>query len=155
MDNTGEVDVKSETIYNVDFFNSHSSSTSEIKENEKSDEGTCDQTCAHYFTGLQVGELISFILLGFLTVHYWGQITLWCHSQCQILRRTAKDKKRAKAEEKKKKLKAELELEMKAVQSVSSALPNQTGQAEAAGGCVQAEKTGAKKADSVSVNFGD
>ena len=78
VDNTGDVAVKSETVYNVDFFNSHSETKDKT---EKSGEGTCERTCAHYFTGLQVGELISFVLLGCLTVRYWGEITLWCHSQ--------------------------------------------------------------------------
>ena len=153
VDNTGEVAVMSEMVYNVDVFNSHS----ETKEKtEESGDGTCEKTCAHYFTGLQVGELISFVLLGCLTVRYWGEITLWCHSQCQDFRRTAKVKKRAKEAEKKKSLKAELEMEMAAAaQSGSSGMPNQTGQnAEAAGGGVQAgRESGAKKADSVSVNF--
>ena len=132
VDNTGEVAVKSETVYNVDFFNSHPETE---EKNEESEGGTCERTCAHYFTGPQVGELISFVLLGCLTVKYWGEITLWCHSQCLDFRRTAKIKKRAKEEKKKQILKAELELEM------ANQTSQETGSSEAAGGGVQAGKS--------------
>ena len=130
--------MKTEETYNIDFFNSHS--TSEIKENEKSEGGTCNQTCPHYFTGLQVGELISFILLGCLTVSKWGQITMWCHGKCLEIRGAAKERKRAKTEKKTADLKAQLEMEMKARES------------ESAGGCLQAAKPEAKT-DSIQVDL--
>ena len=76
----------------------------------------------------EVGELISFILLGCLMVSKWGQITMWFHNKCLEIKKAANERKIAKAEEKKKSLKAELALEMKALES------------EAAGGCNQAGK---------------
>ena len=113
--------------------------------------------------GLQVSELISFVLLGCLTLRYWGEISLWCHSHCLNWRKSAQVKKAAKKEEKKEKIKAEVELEMKekAAALGYSGLPNQTVNdgAGTSGGGAQAEKGAGgghqdmKKADSVIVNF--
>ena len=85
-DNTGQVAVSEETVYNIDVFNSHAVTE---ENTEDKGEGGCETTCAHYFTGLQVGELISFILLGCLFVKNWGQISLWCHTQCKEWRKSA------------------------------------------------------------------
>ena len=139
-----------ETVYNIDVFNSHAVTE---EHTEDKGEGGCETTCAHYFTGLQVGELISFILLGCLFVYNWGQISLWCHTQCTKWRKSARATKVAKNEKKRQTLKLELEAELaaKAEQGSCSGLPkpNQTVQTEAAGGGAQA----GKKADSVSVEF--
>ena len=124
MDNAGQVAVSEETVYNIDVFNSHA-----VTENtEDKGEGGCETSCAHYFTGLQVGELISFILLACLFVYNWGQISLWCHSQCKEFRKSARATKNAKNEKKRQTLKRELEAELaaKAEAGSCSGMPNQT-----------------------------
>ena len=140
QDNQGSVEVISEETYNIDFFNSHTAKKSEIKEDEKPDGDTepCAQTCAHYFSSLEVGEMISFILLGYLTIANWGRITMWIHKKWLEIRKTANERKMAKAEARrvleKKSIRAELELERAAVESEGIM------QIEAAGGCNQSGK---------------
>ena len=116
---------------------SDTSTKSEIKENEKPDgeyAEPCAQSCAHYFSSLEVGELISFILLGYLTIANWGRITMWAHKKWLEIRKAANERKMAKAEARKKSIKAELALEMAAVESEGIM------QIEAAGGCNRAGK---------------
>ena len=123
-DNTGQVAVSEETIYNIDVFNSHAVT----EEHEDKGEGGCDTSCAHYFSGLEVGELISFILLGCLFAYNWGQISLWCHAQCTKWRTSSQAAKVAKTERKRQTLKLELEAERAAELATKAELsgPNQT-----------------------------
>ena len=150
-DNTGQVSVSEETVYNIDVFNSHAVT----EEHEDKGEGGCDTSCAHYFSGLEVGELISFILLGCLFAYNWGQISLWFHAQCTKWKTSSRAAKVAKTEKKRQTLKLELEAEMAAKaelagQGSGSGLPtpNQTIQSGAGGGA-----QAAKKPDCVSVEF--
>ena len=93
--NEGEVAVMNENIVNVDFFNSH---TEKVADTKALAEGTCDQTCSHFFSGLEVGEIISFILLGVLTLRFWGQISMWCLNQFREMRKSVQSSKTAKME---------------------------------------------------------
>ena len=141
QDNQGSVKVISEETYNIDFFNSHTAKKSEIKENEKPDGDytePCAQTCAHYFSSLEVGELISFILLGHLTIANWGRISMWIHKKWLEIKKAANEREMAKAEARrnleKKSIRAEIELERAAVGSKGIM------QNEAAGGSHQSGK---------------
>ena len=77
--NEGQVEIVNDNTVEVDFFNSHS-----VKSEKAGDEKTadsCSQSCFHYFTKIEIGELISFLLLGYLLLANWTRISMWCHKK--------------------------------------------------------------------------
>ena len=108
MDNQGQVAINEESVYNIDLFNSH---TVTEEEDTKDYEQGCDKTCSHYFSGIQVGELVCFVLLGCWLVTNWGRVSLWFHGMVKEWRKSARAKKLAKEERRKQLLKAEIEAE--------------------------------------------
>ena len=79
-DNQGKVAIIHEETVNVDLFNSHSSK-SEIKGDEKTMEDQCSQSCAHYFTSMEIGEMIACVLLAYLMLSNWTRISMFCHKK--------------------------------------------------------------------------
>ena len=78
--NEGQVEIINDNTVEVDFFNSHSAVKSENKYDEKTAD-SCSQSCFHYFTKIEIGELISFLLLGYLLLANWTRISMWCHKK--------------------------------------------------------------------------
>ena len=52
VDNEGQIEVMSETIYNVDFFNQHTVEEDKMEDTDEGGDGEdgCDRTCAYYFS---------------------------------------------------------------------------------------------------------
>ena len=97
QDTQGSVEIINEETVNVDFFNSHTAERSEIKGDKKPvDADPCSQTCAHYFSSMEIGEMISFILLGYLIIANWGRISMWIHKKWVGIRKAAKEREMAR-----------------------------------------------------------
>ena len=63
--------------------------------------------------------MISFILLGYLTIANWGRISMWIHKKWVEIKKAANEREMAREQEKrdleKKRMRAEIELERVAV----------------------------------------
>ena len=168
MDNQGQVAIDENTVYNIDLFNSHSVTD---EEDPKDSELGCDKTCSHYFSGIQVGEMVCFVLLGCWLVMNWGKCSLWFHGMVKEWKKSARAKKLAKEARKKELLRAELDAERAGHGAEPAAIFRSAGQSaelgvlpkvavyEETGGCHQAARpTGGcnqadKKSDNATMQF--
>ena len=148
QDTQGSVEIINEETVNVDFFNSHTAKKSEIKGDKKPEVDTepCSQTCAHYFSSMEIGEMISFILLGYLIIANWGRISMWIHKKWVEIKKAANEREMAREQERRdleeERIRAEIEgrLELERVAVVPS-------DPEQAGGSHQSGKPAAIRVD--------
>ena len=120
----GNVEIINEESVSVDFFNSHHEEISEKGEEKSENEDPCSQSCFHYFTKMEIGEIISFVLLGYLIVANWTKISLWLHRKWIGIKKAAAERESAalaaKREEEERRIRAEIELELARVAVVPS-----------------------------------
>ena len=96
-DTEGSVEIINEETVNVDFFNSHSAVKSENKGDVKPvDADQCSQSCFHYFTKMEIGEIISFLLLGYLMLANWTRISMWLHKKWITIKKTQNERESAR-----------------------------------------------------------
>ena len=125
-DNQGKVEIIHEETVNVDLFNSHSSAKSEIKGDEKPVEDQCSQSCFHYFTSMEIGEMIACLLLAYLLIANWTRISMWGHKKWIKMKKTANEREIAREavrqDEEEKRIQAEVQgrLELQRVAGISS-----------------------------------
>ena len=132
-DTQGSVEIINEETVNVDFFNSHSAVKSENKGDEKPvDADPCSQSCFHYFTSMEIGEIISFLLLGYLIIANWTRISMWIHKKWMGIRKAANEREiareAARRDQEEERIQAEVQgrLELQRV-AVIPADPEQAG----------------------------
>ena len=94
--NQGQVEIVNENTVNVDLFNSHASKSETIG-NEKTMDDPCSQSCFHFFTSMEIGEIIACVLLVYLMLSNWTRISLFCHKKW-IKMRKARNERETQAE---------------------------------------------------------
>ena len=60
------------------------------------DADQCSQSCFHYFTKMEIGEIISFLLLGYLIIANWTRISMWIHKKWIKIKKTQNEREIAR-----------------------------------------------------------